>query len=134
MLVNKQSWITTFNGRFTDLIRASQVPLIQVLEGGLKFQSILFCDRKLVIQFWSILFSISFSSHSSFCTYEICCCRTINHLRDNMKKSVDKSYGISKCTACMVIYVKMTPYLFPFPVFDLWPLIIWHKLVQKIPY
>ena len=35
-----------------------------------------------------------------------------------MKESVDKSCGISKCTVCVVMYVKMTPYLFPFPIFD----------------
>ena len=49
--VNKRFWITTFNVRFTYLMRTSQIPPIQRLEGGLNLHSILYCNRKLVIRF-----------------------------------------------------------------------------------
>ena len=98
--------ITTFNACLTGLIRASQIPPIQGLEGGLNSQSMQCCDRKLVIRFWSILFSVSFSSHSapmkfvplSFIIHLTCPRHAINRLSDNMNESVDKSFNISKCT------------------------------------
>ena len=115
-----------FNARFTDLIRASHIQPIQGLEGGLNFQSML-CDRKLVIRFWSIPFSVSFSFRSapmkfvqlSLIKRLTCPRRAVNRLSDNMKELVDKSFDISKCTARVVIHVKMTPYLFPFAAFEL---------------
>ena len=79
------------------------------------------------MQFWSIPFSVSLSSHSapikfvplSLINRLICPRCAIRCLGDNMKESVDKSFDISKCTACVVIHMKMSPYLFPFAAFDL---------------
>ena len=96
------------------------------------------CDRKLVIWFLSIPFSVSFSYRSapmkfvplSLIKHLNCHCCAINCLSDNMKESVDKSFDISKCTALVIIHVKMTPYLFPFEAFDLMAL---DNLMQNGP-
>ena len=117
----------TFKLRFTDLTSDCQLPPIQGLTGGLNFKSIFFPTKCLLIETWSRVFILYFSSveaPTKFVPLSDLMTLTVpilakNRLRERMKKSVGKSPGISRWTALVDRHVNKTMQRFAVARLDL---------------